>query len=79
MSGCGIIIYYMEEPFEEYKYNKLTKQWKEMFREHGREWWIESMELTSASAALFTVEEADVLNGGKYLLQIADLGFARCL
>lgn len=33
MFGCGVIVYYLTEPFEEYRYDTVCAQWKE----HGRD------------------------------------------
>ncbi len=32
MCGCGVIIYYLREPFKEYEYHTQTEQWKEWGR-----------------------------------------------
>ena len=32
MCGCGVIIYYLQEPFKEYEYHTQTEQWKEWGR-----------------------------------------------
>jgi len=72
MAGCGLIIYYIKEPFEEFSYNELTSQWKELFREEGKEWWIEDVAVIDNSTIIFTVEE-DSENGGRYKLNIDDM------
>lgn len=33
IGGCGIIIYYLKEPYERYSYNMRSPQWKEWGRE----------------------------------------------
>ena len=33
VGGCGIIIYYLKEPYERYFYNTQSPQWKEWGRE----------------------------------------------
>lgn len=43
MWGCGVIIYYLTEPFMEYEYNIQTRQWKEWGR-NGVDVWIENIE-----------------------------------
>ncbi len=73
MVGCGLIIYYLHEPFEEYRYNASTKQWKELFREQDKIWWIEHVEIIDNSNILFTVEEADTENGGSYMVNVHTL------
>lgn len=41
--GCGIIVYYLQKPFEEYEYHKQTSQWKEWGRVKDNEIWVESI------------------------------------
>lgn len=55
--GCGIIIYYFHEPFEEYVYNTSTKQWKELFRKKNQEWWINNIEIIDDSCIIFENEK----------------------
>lgn len=78
MVGCGLVIYYLHEPFEEFRYNISTRQWKELFRESGKEWWIEDVEVIDSSAIVFTVEEVDIENGGRYRLNINNFELAKC-
>lgn len=40
--GCGVIVYYLTEPFEEYRYDTVCAQWKEFFRD--RKVWISAVE-----------------------------------
>lgn len=73
MAGCGLITYYLHEPFEEFEYNKTTVQWKEFFRGKDKEWWIDNIEIVDNSSILFYVEKADIQNGGRYKLDINSL------
>lgn len=41
MAGCGIIVYLLEKPFEQYEYEKVTNQWKEWYRDGNI--WIEDI------------------------------------
>jgi hypothetical protein len=59
MAGCGIIVYYLKEPFEEYKYNSFSKQWKELFREKGNEKWIDDVDFIDATTIEITIEETN--------------------
>lgn len=43
MWGCGVIIYYLAEPFKEYEYDIKTKQWNEWGRDKPIVW-IENIE-----------------------------------
>lgn len=76
--GCGMLIYYLKEPFKEYNLDKSTEQWKELFREKGTEWWIDDVEVTRNSTILFTVEKENLLNGGKYELDVATMNIRKC-
>jgi hypothetical protein len=78
MVGCGLIIYHLQEPFEEFAYKKSTSQWIELFRESGKEWWIESIEVIDNLNIMFTVEEVDTENGGRYKMNIDDLEPIKC-
>ena len=77
MVGCGLIIYYMHEPFEEFRYNASTRQWKELFRENEKTWWINGVEILDNSSIAFTVEEADSENGGRYKLNTVTYELAK--
>jgi hypothetical protein len=70
MIGCGIIIYYFQEPFEEYAYNATTHQWKELFREKDQECWVNSVEIIDESHILF---ENDELEKYQYNLESGEL------
>ncbi len=78
MVGRGLIIYFLQEPFEEFSYNKSTRQWKELFREGGKEWWIEDVEVIDNSTIMFTVEEVDPEKGGKYKLNVERIELIKC-
>lgn len=43
MWGCGVIIYYLTEPFKEYEYDIKTKQWNEWGKDKPIVW-IENIE-----------------------------------
>lgn len=72
MAGCGIIIYNLEEPFQPYQYNLQTAQWKELFRETGNQWWIESIIQTGENAFHFTVD-ANSNEAGAYELTFPNM------
>jgi hypothetical protein len=79
MVGCGLIIYYLHEPFEEYRYNVSTNQWEELFRENGKTWWIEDVKNVDESTILISVEEVDNENGGRYKLNVNSFELTRCI
>jgi hypothetical protein len=43
MAGCGIIIYKLIEPFENFEYDKTTSQYSELFRTNNNYWWIDGL------------------------------------
>ena len=45
MGGCGIIVYFLQEPFEEYHYNLETPQWKELGRTPSNIIWVKNIKL----------------------------------
>lgn len=47
MSGCGIIIYRLQEPFEEYQHDKRTKQYLELFNNPTDTWWTSNLNQSS--------------------------------
>lgn len=40
MYGCGVIVYFLDEPFEKYRYCTNTKQWVEYGREPQNILWV---------------------------------------
>jgi len=70
MVCCGLIVYYLHEPYEGFEYNLTTNQWKELFREDGKEWWIDDVAIVDDSTIMFTVEEVDAQHGGRYKILI---------
>lgn len=72
MVGCGVIVYYLNEPFEPYRYDTETTQWTDVFREPAKTLWIESV--VQRDANTFVVEvEANSEAAGSYTLTIEDL------
>ncbi len=55
MAGCGIIVYLLKEPFEQYEYEKNTNQWKEWRRDGDA--WVE--EIVLEDSILFVHTETD--------------------
>lgn len=68
--GCGLIIYYLHEPFKEFEYNVLTSQWKELFRKNNEIWWINHIRNIDSSTIILTVEKSHIINGGEFKLDI---------
>lgn len=66
--GCGIIIYYLREPFREYEYHTQTEQWREWGRNNAEaDIWIESVRYIDNKTIEIIAESGDI-----YLLNIYD-------
>ncbi len=79
VGGCGIIIYYLKEPFIEFEYNKVSEQWKEVFRNPNDIWWIDNItEGSSTSKFRFYVDENDDhLHAGIYEIDAFTFKFVK--
>jgi hypothetical protein len=44
VGGCGLIVYWLEEPFAAYRYRHSSPQYFELRRYQPDIWWIESIE-----------------------------------
>lgn len=56
VAGQGLIIYYLTEPFEPYRYGAKTNQWIGLLREPPDSWWIESLIQQDEDTFLFEVD-----------------------
>lgn len=70
IGGAGLIIYFLKEPFEPYKYDHSTKQWIEFGRESDDTWWIESLTATSDNKIKFITDPYSN-RPGTYLYEIS--------
>ena len=43
MGGCGVIVYWLEEPFSPYQYDISRSQYFELHRTKSDIWWIEAI------------------------------------
>lgn len=59
MCGCGIIIYYLHKPFEDYEYQKETAQWKEWGRIKGDEIWVEGIKCIDDKTIEIEIESGE--------------------
>ncbi|MGX8774334.1 MAG: hypothetical protein ACSW8G_04670 [Bacillota bacterium] len=55
--GCGLIIYYFEEPFDSYSYHYEGKQWYEAGRDSQNIKWIERVWQVSDDTILMVLED----------------------
>ncbi|MBR5667560.1 MAG: hypothetical protein IKW95_07735 [Lachnospiraceae bacterium] len=65
--GCGIILYYLREPFESYAYDKTSLQWIETGRE-GDALWCDRIETVTDTFFIITLE-----NGTKRKVDLSTL------
>jgi hypothetical protein len=70
--GCGLIVYYLREPFEAYRYNQETPQWYEFGRDPANIYWFESVVAGADCDALALTAEGQ--NGGTYRLTVPPAG-----
>jgi hypothetical protein len=70
--GCGMVLYYLKQPFEPYEYHCTTKQWVEFHRTPPDDWWIEEIEQIDKDILAFTVDPASD-EAGKYQMNINNL------
>ena len=76
--GCGIILYWLREPFTPYEYNRVTDQWWESHREPPDVWWIESVYQVSESIVRFVVDPYSAI-AGVYDLDVESLSITRII
>lgn len=61
MCGCGVIIYYLREPFKEYEYHTRTEQWKEWGRnKEGAEIWVDGIRCIGHNTIEIITEDGDI-------------------
>ena len=56
--GCGMIIYYLREPFQPYKYHEITNQWLEFGRDEPY-LWITAAKILNNSHIEITLETGE--------------------
>lgn len=57
MVGCGIIVYFLHEPFIPYEYDKKCKQWEEWYR--SGDIWIEDVMLENEEIIVIQMENGE--------------------
>lgn len=72
MVGCGLILYYLHEPFLPYAYDKCNHQWVEMFRDPSAIFWITSVKQATVDVLDFVVDP-DSEEAGHYSLDTKTL------
>lgn len=59
IGGCGLIIYFIQEPFTPYQYDQKCSQYFEIHRSPPSIWWIEDLQQISSSQILITLENSE--------------------
>ncbi len=78
VGGCGLIIYYLKEPFQEYEYHVDSKQWKEFFRDPNDFWWISNIsEGSKLNKVRFYIGENDSRHAVNHELDVFTLEYTR--
>ncbi|EEQ60175.1 hypothetical protein CBFG_03887 [Clostridiales bacterium 1_7_47FAA] len=57
MAGCGVIVYYLNEPFTPYGYDKRCGQWKEWYR--AGDTWVEDVVLENDGTIVIQLENGE--------------------
>jgi hypothetical protein len=70
--GCGMVLYWLRNPFTPYEYDQKTEQWWEAYRSPPGEWWIESVYQVTDSKVRFVVDPWSV-HAGMYELDVETL------
>lgn len=61
MCGCGVIIYYLNEPFKDYEYHIRTRQWREWGRDSGgMEIWVNSIKYIGDDVIEIVAEDGNI-------------------
>lgn len=58
VGGCGLIIYFIQEPFTPYQYDQECSQYFEIHRSPPSIWWIGDLQQISQSKILITLEDS---------------------
>lgn len=80
MGGCGLILYYLRPPFEEYSYDQQSANWREWGRPPDDIYWIETVYSLDAAAAIrFVVDLMSEAYKGVYELNLTDFTVEKLL
>lgn len=59
MYGCGVVIYFLNEPFFEYHYNMNTEQWREFGRRSDNIIWVENARQIDEASFEIVIEDGE--------------------
>jgi hypothetical protein len=76
IAGCGLILYYLNAPFQPYGYDSSTAQWVEWGRAKPDVLWVEAIYQVDADYVRFVVDPYDE-KAGIYQLCIPDQRIVR--
>lgn len=67
--GCGLIVYFFQEPYYEYKYNFNSDQWKEWGRSNAKNSvWIDSVKQKDDTTIEIETEDDSIIQLDVYNL-----------
>lgn len=67
--GCGLVVYFLKEPYQEYEYNLNTNQWKEWGRNNTENLiWIDSVKQKNISTIEIEIEDGGIVELDVYNL-----------
>ena len=72
VAGCGLILYYLHDPFQPYAYDTVSDQWVELFSSPPDHLWIEALYQTGANTVRLVVDIYSP-QAGIYELSLSDL------
>ncbi|WP_109439812.1 hypothetical protein [Acinetobacter haemolyticus] len=72
VGGCGLIIYFIQEPFIPYQYDQESSQYFELHRNPPSIWWITSLQQITTSKILITLESTEIWILDVYSKQISN-------
>lgn len=76
--GCGLIVYFLRDPFAAYEYDRQTDQWSELHRGPDDAWHIEAVYQASEDTVRFVADPV-APESGVYELRIPDMALAKLI
>jgi hypothetical protein len=59
IGGCGLVIYFLEEPFENFECGKISDQYQEIGRAAPDPLWVKSIKQVGVSEIQITLESGE--------------------
>ena len=71
VGGCGLIVYWLRNPYREFEYHTSTDQWSEFGRQPDDIWWVGELEQTGEEDVRLVV--GDDPNATRYDLNVRSM------